>query len=84
MELPGKGPASYGIAKQKAFVPHQIARVPRSTAAGEIRGCGTSEDAGLEKLARDQTGWLRLPEPHCNVKTFRHQIAQRVADQKLQ
>jgi hypothetical protein len=34
----------------------------------------TSEDAGLQKLARDQTRGLRLPEPHRDIKAFRDQI----------
>src|SRR5882757_7097038 len=38
MELPGKGATAVGIPEQKAFVPHEIARVLRPTAAGQIGG----------------------------------------------
>ena len=43
MELPGKGTAGHGIAKQKAFVPHEIARVPGPTAAGKVGRRRTGE-----------------------------------------
>jgi hypothetical protein len=38
MELPDKGAAADGIREQKAFVPHEVARVPRPTAPGQIGG----------------------------------------------
>ena len=84
MELPGKGTAGHGVTEQNAFVPHQIARVPWPTAARKVGGRGTGKDARFQELPRDQTGWLRLPEPYGDIKTFRHEIAQRVADQEFE
>src|SRR5580692_12917823 len=81
MELPGKGTASHGVTEQNAFVLRQIARGPWPTAAREIGGRGTGKDARFQQLARDQTGWLRLSKPHGDINSFRHKIAQRVADQ---
>jgi hypothetical protein len=83
MELPGKGTTGHGITKQKAFVPHQIARVPWPTAARKVGRRGTGKDARFQQLARDQTRWLRLPEPHGDINSFRHEITQRVADKQF-
>jgi hypothetical protein len=83
MELPRKRTAGNGIAEQKAFVPHQIARVPWLPAARKVRGRGTGKDACFQQLARDQARWLRLPEPHGDINSFRYEIAQRVADKQF-
>src|ERR1700734_2857911 len=83
MEFPGKGTAGNGVTEQNAFVPHQIARVPLPPGPREVGGRGTGEDARFQKLARDQAGWLRLPETHGDINSFRHEIAQRVADQEF-
>ena len=83
MELPGKGTAGHGVTEQNAFVLRQIARVPWPTAAREVGGRRTGKDARFQKLARDQAGWLRLPEPHGDINSFRHEITQRVADQEF-
>src|SRR5439155_2120561 len=81
MEFPGKGTARDGVAVQKTFMPHQIAWVSWSAAAGKVAGRRAGDDARLQKLARDHAGLLRLPESHRDVNAFGHQITQRIADE---
>src|SRR3954467_8354210 len=84
MKLPGKGTAGNGVTEQNAFMLHQIARVPRTTAPRKVSRRSTGEDARLQQLARDQAGWFRLPEPHGNINAFGHEITKRVTDQQFE